>query len=146
MQPNTNFHKETRRGRNYWFLGYCKVLCFQDRSAVSGPDGNPLILLKECADVLAPTLHALFRQTLDSGVVPEIWKDAIVTPIHNKGYRHQTESYRSISLTNTVCKVMERQIVTRSWILLFKIEWFLNSIMDSYQFVRILLRKICDSN
>lgn len=88
-----------------------EILRSLDRSAASGPDDIPPIFLKECAGALAPILCALFRESLDSGTIPDVWRRAVVTPIHKKGSKHQLGNYRPISLTSTVCKVLERLVV-----------------------------------
>ena len=52
-------------------------------------------------------LTHLFQQSLDSGVLPNDWKKAYVTPIYKKGDKTNPANYRPISLTSVVCKVME---------------------------------------
>ena len=43
--------------------------------------------------------------------MPQIWKEAIMIPIHKKGKdRRKSSSYRPISLTSCVVKTMERII------------------------------------
>ena len=39
--------------------------------------------------------------------MPEVWKQAFVTPIHKKGERCKAENYRPISLTSTIGKILE---------------------------------------
>ena len=43
-----------------------------------------------------------------SGIFPDAWKRANVTPIHKKSDRQKKENYRPISLLSCVGKVMER--------------------------------------
>ena len=46
-----------------------------------------------------------------SGVVPQGWRDAYVTPIYkSKGSKSSAENYRPISLTSIPCKIMESVI------------------------------------
>ncbi|XP_025833181.1 uncharacterized protein LOC112905276 [Agrilus planipennis] len=85
-----------------------EVLRSFDSSACSGPDGIPSVVLKNCAETLAPFLHTLFRQSLDKGTIPENWRRATITPIFKKGSRHLASNYRPISLTSATCKVLER--------------------------------------
>jgi hypothetical protein len=42
-----------------------------------------------------------------SGILPAIWKTAIVCPVFKKGDPSQPINYRPISLTCIICKVME---------------------------------------
>ena len=47
------------------------------------------------------------KSSLDSGIVPEDWKLANVTPVFKKGSRNQAENYRPVSLTSQICKIFE---------------------------------------
>ena len=49
--------------------------------------------------------------------IPEIWKTAVVIPIHKKGSVHQPENYRPVSLTCILCKLYET--ILREHILAF---------------------------
>ena len=44
---------------------------------------------------------------MESGAVPQDWRDANVTPIFKKGSKNNPSNYRPISLTSIPCKVME---------------------------------------
>ena len=50
----------------------------------------------------------LFQQSLNSGELPSIWKCANKIPVFKgNGTRFKVENYRPISLTSSLCKVME---------------------------------------
>src|SRR3981081_1021742 len=42
-----------------------------------------------------------------TGIVPQDWKDAIVSPLHKKGSKDKPENYRPVSLTSIVGKMLE---------------------------------------
>ncbi|CAB4009432.1 Hypothetical predicted protein, partial [Paramuricea clavata] len=69
-----------------------------DMSKACGPDGIPSCLLKECSREMAPSVCALFNQSLNIGRIPSEWKSANMTPIHKKDLRELAENYRPISL------------------------------------------------
>ena len=50
----------------------------------------------------------IFQESLKTGHVPSDWRRANITPIFKKGCRSDPLNYRPISLTSSVCKVMER--------------------------------------
>jgi len=75
--------------------------------AAPGPDGIGPRVLKELQDGLAPALAAIFTKSLESGVVPQDWKEANVTPIFKKGAKSSPGNYRPVSLTSVSCKIME---------------------------------------
>ena len=75
-----------------------------------GPDGVHPMLLKECAKFLANPVSKIFKKSLDSGKIPQDWKQADIAPIFKKGNRTDAANYRPVSLTSVVCKVMESLI------------------------------------
>jgi len=44
---------------------------------------------------------------MQSSTVPEIWKTAVVIPVHKKGLTSDVNNYRPISLTCICCKLAE---------------------------------------
>ena len=58
--------------------------------------------LKETAQEICLPLSILFKRSLQTSSVPDIWKRALVTPIHKKGDRSKVENYHPISLTSTI--------------------------------------------
>ena len=62
--------------------------------SAAGPDDIPPILIKKCAPELAPILSKLFQLSYESGIFPESWKIAKVTPIPKKGESSQITNYR----------------------------------------------------
>ena len=87
-----------------------KVSSALDGTSSPGPDGIHPMLLKECSDVLALPLSIIFRKSLSTGILPQLWKISRVSPIFKSGSRAEPLNYRPISLTSTCCKVMERLI------------------------------------
>ena len=49
----------------------------------------------------------IFNQSLLCNIVPHDWKLANVTPLFKKGPKNKASSYRPVSLTSQVCKIME---------------------------------------
>ncbi|XP_072107366.1 uncharacterized protein [Mobula birostris] len=65
-----------------------------------GPDGMHPRVLKEVAVEIAEALAMIFQKSIDSGMVPEDWKIANVTPLFKKGARKQKGNYTPVSLTS----------------------------------------------
>ena len=72
-----------------------------------GVEGWPPLVLKETAEEICIPLSILFTKSLDSGLLPQDWKSAHVTPIFKKGNRHLPNNYRPISLTSSVVRLLE---------------------------------------
>ena len=75
-----------------------------------GPDGLHPRVLRELADVVAKPLSIILRQSWLTGDVPADWRLANVMPIFKKGQENDPGSYRPISLTLVLGKVMEQII------------------------------------
>ena len=79
-----------------------------DASKSAGPDGIPPWLLKVAAAFFAPSVTYLLNESLSSGIVPKAFKMANITPIPKPNLNHHLpQSYRGISLTSVVSKILE---------------------------------------
>ena len=76
-------------------------------SKAAGPDLIPGRILNMLAPELAPIVHAIFTQSLETGKLPRDWSLANVAPIFKKGNRVLAENYRPVSLTCINCKLFE---------------------------------------
>jgi len=63
--------------------------------AAGADDLSPRILI-EIKDVICHPLAIIMQSSLDSGIVPEDWKLANVTPIFKKGSKNGAENYQPI--------------------------------------------------
>ena len=77
-------------------------------SSAPGPDNLYPKVLIECAATLAQPLFEIFRESLDEGTLPDVWKLAYVSPIYKKCMKSNPLNYRPISLTSVPFKIMER--------------------------------------
>ena len=64
-------------------------------------------LLFELRSILAKPLSKLFRLSLMSGIIPNDWRCANVTPLFKKGSKSDSKNYRPVSLTSIPCKIFE---------------------------------------
>ena len=78
-----------------------------------GPDGLPAIFFKRLGSTLVVPLTVVFKQLLSVSYVPDVWKKAIITPVHKKGTATDCSNYRPISITCVCCKLLERIIVNK---------------------------------
>ena len=67
--------------------GVRKLLHGLNPKKAAGPDGIPCRLLQAQSKELAPPLTMLFRSSLQSGQIPQIWKHALVQPVFKKDDR-----------------------------------------------------------
>jgi hypothetical protein len=73
----------------------------------AGPDEIPARVLKECATSIAPIPAYIFTKSLETGDLPDDWREANISPIFKKGKREDPANYRPISLTSISSKLLE---------------------------------------
>ena len=79
-----------------------------------GPDNVTNEMLVHLGPKSKKKLLQIFNDGWKAGSVPQIWREAVMIPVHKKGKdRAKAESYRPISLTSCVGKLMERIINKR---------------------------------
>ena len=87
--------------------GVTKLLKNQNIHKATGPDSIPSFILKSAADQLAPILTDIFQTSIDTGEVPQDWRDANIVPLFKKDERHLASNYRPVSLTSITCKILK---------------------------------------
>ena len=80
-------------------------------NSAAGPGHLPPIFFKKCMSPLLHPLCVIFRVSIDLHDLPAEWKLSIITPKFKSGSPSDCQNYRPISLTCTICKILERIIV-----------------------------------
>jgi hypothetical protein len=73
-----------------------------------GPDEVSPLFLKKFADEIAPALCALWRKSVDTGIMPDGINLAYITPIFKGGDKSLAKNYRPVALTNHITKAFEK--------------------------------------
>ena len=76
----------------------------------AGPVSVDNRLLKELARPLSSPLTDLFNSSLARDRVPNLWKQANVTPVLKKNDPSDAFNYRSLSLLTTLATVLEKSV------------------------------------
>ena len=76
----------------------------------NGPDEISVSMIKLCGDDLCIPLHFIFENIVRTGIFPDQWKEANVTPVHKKKDKQTVSNYRPISLLPLFAKVFEKII------------------------------------
>lgn len=57
-------------------------------------------------------LTLIFQRSLDTGIVPDDWRHAVISPVFKKGRKSKPSNYRPISLTCIASKLLEHILVS----------------------------------
>ena len=87
-----------------------KILSSIDVSKSTGHDGISNKLLKDSADIIAYSLTLIFNTSINTGIFPNDFKTAIISPIHKAGCKTECNNYRPISILSSVAKIFEKLI------------------------------------
>ncbi|MEL7079430.1 MAG: reverse transcriptase family protein [Cyanobacteria bacterium J06582_2] len=78
-------------------------------NSAPGPDNFPVILLKSCKKQLSKPIYMIWRSSLDNNDIADIYLHAIINPVLKPGCAaNLPKSYRPISLTSHIIKIMEK--------------------------------------
>ena len=59
----------------------------------------------EAGDILLTHMTDLFNIIFDSGYFPDDWADGIIIPLFKKGYEHDLNNFRGITLVSCMSKL-----------------------------------------
>ncbi|KAF2358335.1 Reverse transcriptase domain [Trinorchestia longiramus] len=116
FRPTNNppwFSQEIKRLINARQHSYRRLKRYQTEPHLNGPGGLGPRILKETAEVISEPLTNIFNRSLETGIVPDDWKRANITPIFKNGNRQIPYNYRPISLTSVISKAIERLLKVR---------------------------------
>ena len=107
-----------------------KVIMDLDLSKASGPDCNPVVVVKTSEPEFSYILAELFNKCLKESCFPYCWKVSSVVPVFkNVGERSTAKNYDPVSLLSAVSKVFEKFVNNRIVDHLEKVDFFLISIV-----------------
>ena len=98
-----------------------------DTWSAAGPDGITPLFLKQYVDELIQALCALWRKTLDTGIMPDDINQAFITPIFKGGDKGLAKNYRPVALTSHITKAFEKVLKNEMVIYLAANDYFNNT-------------------
>jgi len=122
-----------------------KVLSKLRPNKAMGPDGLASMLLIETQELITYPLYLLFKKSLKDTVIPDDWKQVIVTPIFKKGNRNKADNYRPVSLTSIIGKTFEaiiRDALVRSAVTIIVVTIFI-AIFQNFRIVFLSRYFLC---
>jgi len=96
-------------------VGEVRTLIFSSPNKTGLLDTIPTWFLKECFDVLGPTITSIINFSLHEGSFPSTFAHAIVHPLLKKPSLDPDDlsNYRPISTLNFISKILERIVLNR---------------------------------
>jgi len=83
-----------------------KEICFSlEKSA--GVDNVGAKVIQDCFDVIGHSLVDLINESLQTGHVPQVWKESLVVPIQKIAGTNKCEEFRPINMLHTLEKILE---------------------------------------
>ena len=73
----------------------------------AGPDNISAKVVKHCARPLALPLHKLYQTSLNTGIVPALWKLSEIIPVPKIAFPKVSNDYRPVALTSIIMKCLE---------------------------------------
>ena len=81
-------------------------------SKAFGPDGIPVVVLKNCEPKLSYMLPELFNKCLKESCFPDCWKVSSAVPVFKRvGERSTAKNYCPVSLLSVVSKVFKKLVI-----------------------------------
>ena len=95
-----------------------RAIAKMKKKGAAGPDDIPPTFLKALGPSGLAELLAIFNVSFNSADCPQIWRNAIIIPLLKSGKAaSELASYRPVSLTSCVVKILERMIAERLYYL-----------------------------
>jgi hypothetical protein len=109
---------------------------------VPGIDGIPNVVLKKCADIVAPYLHSCVVACLKLGYFPKAWREWTTVVLQKPGKPDYAipKAYRPIALYNTMGKIVSGVVTDIATYLTIR-----HSILPSHHFGGLPGRTTTDS-
>ena len=89
-----------------------KTLKSINPNKATGPDNIPNKVLKMAAEILSPSLSAIFNRSLSMGIYPDDWKMARVLPIFKSGDKDDTATIDLYQLSPQLPKFLAGLFMT----------------------------------
>ena len=88
---------------------YHVIFCMKAKTSAD-IDKISVRLLQEAGTTILESLHYIFNLSIKTGIFPEDWKTARVTPIYKSDDKAECGNYRPISVISNVAKIFEKLI------------------------------------
>ena len=78
-----------------------------------GIDGINNRIVKECHKELSKPIMIIINKSIESSMVPKLYKKARIIPLYKKGKADECGNYRPVSLLPALLKILEKAICSQ---------------------------------
>ena len=75
-----------------------------------GHDDISIRMTKFYDKSIVPAMSLIYKNCINSGISPNIWKKSNIVPVHKKGDKQVVDNYKPVSLLPIFGKILERLI------------------------------------
>ena len=108
-----SFIKPTQHNFTFQIISHDKIreiIMQMNTTKSSGYDKISVKLLQAAGNSIVGPLTHIFNQSLRTGIFPDEWKIAKITPIHKADEKNLCGNYRPVSVISVVSKVFEKVV------------------------------------
>ena len=87
-----------------------KIIRALDVNKAHSHDDISIRMIKLCDKSIIPAISLIYKNCINSGIFPNIWKKCNVISVHTKGDKQIVHNYRPVSLLPIFGKILERLI------------------------------------
>ena len=85
-----------------------KIIRALDINKAHGHDEISVRMIKICDDAIIEPLSLIYKNCIENGTFPAIWKKSNLVPVHKEGDKQIINNYRPVSLLPIFGKIFER--------------------------------------
>ena len=123
--PHVDTKDQSAACKQITMVELCSAIKRQKGKGACGADDIPPSFLKNLPDNALEELLAIFNLSLSNADIPSTWRNAIIIPLLKAGKTAaELASYRPVSLTSCVVKLLERILADRLYHMAETKGWF----------------------
>ena len=65
-------------------------------------------MIKICDKAIVKPLSIIYKNSIGTGIFPDLWKKSNIVPLHKKGIKQLLQNYRPVSLLAIPGKILEK--------------------------------------
>ena len=93
---------------NFNNVDILKIIKYLNINKAHGHDDISIRMIKLCGQSIVKPLSIIFKNCIDNGIFPDIWKKSNIIPVHKKGDKQIIDNYRPVSLLPICGKIFEK--------------------------------------